>query len=490
MRKVSYILLTFAVSVFFVVLTVIQSMYVKNIIQMKKIIFTRTVNDVMSDVLTEIYTKYSEEVKFPNQDIYIEKEEPINAFQVVGNEIREYEIKQYIKNKYPNLVSGTSINKTETTENNHPVTKLKHDFLKNESHFTVSDIYYMDSVIQSALSSFQLEENFEFGIYCPYYKKYIISSNYSMLEEMSMKGYVYKCMINHSSMLYPSYFVIYFPLQNRFLSFKSNMLIAISSMMIIIIYGLFLFTVITTIESRKIQKSRDDFVDNMTHEFKTPIATVSLASEALKDKEIIGNIILRENYLKIISMENKRLEHMVETILSNATSNKRLRSKLNLEIVDINILVEQAINLIKVILEQKGGRIICLKAKDPLIYIDKEKMIIAIKNLLDNAIKYTRLKPVIRIEITNKKNKILISVSDNGIGIQRNYYNKIFERLFRISTGNIHDVKGYGLGLNYVKAIIRLHGGRITVESEINKGSTFRIYLPIKQDAWKQKEKF
>lgn len=241
---------------------------------------------------------------------------------------------------------------------------------------------------------------------------------------------------------------------------------------------------------KKLQQARDDFVKNITHEFKTPIATVSLAAEILKDKDIIEENNLRENYLNIITLENKRLEQMVETILSNTISSNRILSKLHLEVADINILVEQAIGLMHVILEERKGRVICLKAKEPLVYVDKEKIIIAIKNILDNAIKYNRNQPFIRIELTNKKNKILISIMDNGIGIAKNQVNKVFDRLFRVSTGDVHDVKGYGLGLNYVKSIIRMHGGKIKVESEINKGSTFKIYLPIKQNVWKQKEKF
>ena len=512
MKRVSYILLILTVSVFFIVLTVTQSFNVKNILQMKKTIFTRTINEMMADVLTEIYLHYNfendsrnfyeEKAKcFYKNDSIIKKNTHIILFKEINKKNRDKQIVTFLENTYPEFFPSTKINyknkifpfKTNKTNN---LKGANVDTLNSVKYhikqptFSKTDVYYIDSVIKSFLVSYQMNESYEFGIYSPTYHKYFLYSNEAKLEEISTKGLAYKCDIHFSSQILPAYFVIYFPNQNNYLSDKSNMVIAISIVMIIILYGLFLYTILTTIEYRKIQKSRDDFVNNMTHEFKTPIATILLASEALKDDDIIENEVLRENYLSIISLENKRLENMVETILSNATAKKHLLSKLNLEVTDINILVEEAINLIQVILEQKQGRIICLKARNPLVYVDKEKMVIAIKNLLDNAIKYTRQRPVIRIEITNKKNKIIISVADNGIGIQRNYYNKIFDRLFRVSTGNVHNVKGYGLGLNYVKAIVRLHEGEVKVESQINKGSTFKIYLPVKQNTWKQKEKF
>ena len=141
-------------------------------------------------------------------------------------------------------------------------------------------------------------------------------------------------------------------------------------------------------------------------------------------------------------------------------------------------------------LDKKAGEIILMKTDNPFIQLDKVKILIVIKNILENAIKYNNQKPYIIIKIMIKRNKMILSFQDNGIGIERKEFPKIFEQFYRVSTGNVHNVKGYGLGLNYIKTIIKLHKGKIKVESVLNQGSTFRIYLPLKQIIWKQRRKF
>ena len=494
MRKKTYIIVIVLVAVFLLILSIIQSLNVINIVHMRQTIFTYTINDIMNNVLSEINSHYnidrnlsiySDKPKNTAQKSLGAKQENLYVFKEINKETRVKEIHDYLGEKRP-YIHSSFYPQFIKKENKEPSSES----IINNASFTKGDICYISSVIQKTLNTYEIDEKYEFGIYCPHCADYLISSNKNILAEMSMKGFAYKCLITHNQSSYNAYFVLYFPPENKFLAFKSNMIIWVSVISIALIYSLFLYTFITTMRLKNLQQARDDFVKNITHEFKTPIATVSLAAEILKDKDIIEENNLRENYLNIITLENKRLEQMVETILSNTISSNQMLLKLNLEVADINVLVEQAIDLMHVILEERKGRIICLKAKEPLVYVDKEKIIIAIKNILDNAIKYNRNQPFIRVELANKKNKILISIMDNGIGMAKNQANKVFDRLFRISTGDVHNVKGYGLGLNYVKSIIRMHGGKIKVESEINKGSTFKIYLPIKQNVWKQKEKF
>lgn len=464
-------------------------------VEMRHLIFKGKINDIMEEALQLI----DENNDFNKQKCYFsdsinnlyfndlfESKPGYFLYRPANKELRKKHMDIFTK-EIDNVSLAISAN-NDTLEN--LIQNSSVLVFETEPQFTKQDIYFMDSVVKTILDAFGLHLDFEFGIYCPYFKKYVLITNEKVQQEITESDFIYNFKVDNTFIAFPAYFSIYFPSQNQYLSLNSTPLTITSISMIVIIYLLLLYTIISTIQYNKILKLRDNFVDNMTHEFKTPIATISLASEALGDRDILANADIRENYVQIISIENKRLERMVETILSNATINKRMRSRLNIEVVDINMLVEEVINMFSVILDKKQGQIICLKAKDPLIQLDKEKMLIAIKNILDNAIKYTKSKPFIHIEITNKKNKLLIEITDNGIGIERKYRSKIFDRLFRVSTGNVHDVRGYGLGLNYVKEIVYSHGGKIKVESKKDKGSTFKIYLPVKLYTWKQKEKF
>lgn len=499
MKKSFYIILIIAVNVFFIGMIIIQSIYINNMVEMRHLIYNGKINDVMEEALqlideSEDFNKKKCYFNDSINNLYFkdlfESKPGYFLYRRANKELRIKHMSLF--DKHEDTVSDVVLTYNDTNNDNSEITIQDSSvlFFETEPQYSRQDICFMDSVIKTILEAFGLPLDFEFGIYCPYFKKYVLLTHEEVQQELTESDYIYNFKVNNTFISFPAYFAIYFPSQEQFLALNSTPLTVTSISMIVIIYLLFLYTIISTIQYKKVLKLRDDFVDNMTHEFKTPIATISIASEALGDKDILANAKIRENYVKIISIENKRLERMVETILSNATLNKRMRSKLNKEVIDINVLAEEVVNMFRVILDKKQGQIICLKAKDPLIQLDKEKMLIAIKNILDNAIKYTKDKPFIRIEITNQKKKILIKISDNGIGIERKYNARIFDRLFRISTGNVHDVRGYGLGLNYVKEIVRSHGGKIKVESKKNKGSTFKIYLPVKLYTWKQKEKF
>jgi two-component system phosphate regulon sensor histidine kinase PhoR len=232
---------------------------------------------------------------------------------------------------------------------------------------------------------------------------------------------------------------------------------------------------------KKISEIKTDFINNMTHEFKTPISTISLACEALSDKDIIKSKSLYDNYINVINEENRRLGGMAERILQSASLEKG-QIILKKERVDIHEVILEAINNIHLQGEKKGGRIKTnLKAESFIISADKVHITNVIFNLLDNANKYTPVSPEIIITTENSYSGLLISVKDNGTGISKANQKKIFEKLYRIPTGNIHNVKGFGLGLSYVKAIVEQHGGKISLESELNKGTKFIVYLPVEE---------
>ena len=217
----------------------------------------------------------------------------------------------------------------------------------------------------------------------------------------------------------------------------------------------------------------------MTHEFKTPISTISLAVEVLNDKSVEKSQERVSNYVKMIGDENKRLSLLVENILQTAILDKG-EFKLKVQSIDIHNLIEQTFTNIKLQVENKEGQITSqLNATKPVINADRVHITNILFNLIDNALKYSKDNPDIIVSTKNDDEGIFISVQDNGIGISKDNQKRIFDTMYRVPTGNIHNVKGFGLGLSYVKAVVEKHGGSIKVESELGKGSMFTLYLPF-----------
>ena len=215
----------------------------------------------------------------------------------------------------------------------------------------------------------------------------------------------------------------------------------------------------------------------MTHELKTPISTISLACEALVDEDLSSKTQNRNRFINTIAEENKRIGTLVENVLQSAVIEKE-DLELKIELLDLNAIIKKAIKNIELQLNKNNGELtLNLNAKNTLIEADKIHITNVIYNLLDNAIKYAKEKPVINIESSDVINGVIIKVKDNGIGIAKDQQLKVFEKLYRIPTGDIHNVKGFGLGLSYVKSIIDKLKGNIKVESNIGEGSTFIIEL-------------
>jgi two-component system phosphate regulon sensor histidine kinase PhoR len=277
----------------------------------------------------------------------------------------------------------------------------------------------------------------------------------------------------------PEYLIIYFPDEQIFLLTELWGMLLISIILIIVIMYSFVYTIMTIFRQKRLSEMKNDFINNMTHEFKTPISTISLACEALSDSDIIKDKILFSNYLNIIYGENKRLEGMSDKILQTAVIEKG-QLKMKKEPIDLHVIIADVIKNIRIQVEIKDGVIIKnLKAVHPVIEGDKVHLTNLVYNLLDNANKYTPRRPDIRVSTENTSNGIILIIEDNGIGISKTDQKKIFDKLYRVPTGNIHEVRGFGLGLSYVKAIVAEHKGKISIDSEVNKGSIFRIFLPF-----------
>lgn len=351
------------------------------------------------------------------------------------------------------------------------------------SHFTP-----IEERIDTALINLQIKNelinkgitiDYEFGIYSTFRKEMIYEKTGNFSKELKTEG--------ESFLLFPSdffsipnYLIIYFPKRKAFLIGQLKLTFLISFFLIITIISIFLYVLVSFIRQNKLSEMRNDFINNMTHEFKTPISTISLACEALNDPAFKENEQIKATYTDIISKENLRLAAMAEKILQTAIIDKG-QLKLKNETIDTTAIIQNVVSNFSPQVEQRKGQIhTFFLAENYKIMGDRVHFTNVIFNLLDNAVKYTLDKvPEIIIKTFNDKNKIIIEIIDNGIGINKKEHKNIFEKLYRVNSGNLHDVKGFGLGLSYVKAIVELHKGRIKIESELGKGTTFKLIFNI-----------
>lgn len=248
----------------------------------------------------------------------------------------------------------------------------------------------------------------------------------------------------------------------------------------IIITTAFFLTIRALLRQKKLSEIKSDFINNMTHEFKTPLATISLAVDALKNEKVIADRDKTNYFTGIIKEENKRMNKQVETILQAALLDKQ-EVQLNLKKLSAHAMINSALNNIMLPLEEKNGKIeVSLDATKDIILADEVHFTSLINNLLDNAIKYSKEEGLlIKLNTANTGNMIRIRIEDNGIGMSKETLSRIFEKFYRAHTGNIHNVKGFGLGLSYVKTMVEAHKGSIKPESTLGKGSSFTILVPL-----------
>jgi signal transduction histidine kinase len=273
--------------------------------------------------------------------------------------------------------------------------------------------------------------------------------------------------------------LLYFPDQKSIIlrSLSGLMLVSVFFTLIIILSSI--LGIFTMLRQKKISDIKTDFINNMTHEFKTPIATISIAVDSINNAKVIDEPERIKSFTRIIKEENNRMNARVEQVLQMALLDSS-EFRLNLKPVDINALVARVAGNIRLQVENREGKLeLETGASNPLVEADEVHLSNVIMNLLDNANKYSPGMPDIRVTTVNRGASVVVRVEDKGIGMSTETQRKIFEKFYRLTSGNIHNVKGFGLGLSYARAIVLAHKGEIRVNSEVGKGSTFEVSLPV-----------
>ena len=423
----------------------------------------------------------------------LEEDYNINLSEINLNIENEENVKDFKKVKTTTILNNdqifnrenrfaSSINKLKSVEriNIFDQAKYRSAFLDYSStipiHRRVSSIE-LKTLLESELSTKNIKTKFEFGIYNNGLATKIKSNSY--VELQTGPSYKTPIFVNDNGES-PYTLVVSFPERDKYV-FSS--IISVAGLSILL--TLFVLVVSTTavyqiIHQKKISEIKSDFINNMSHEFKTPIATINLAIDAIKNPKTMGKASKVKDYINVIKEENNRMLSQVEDILLISQLEKGLLP-IKMESVNINNIIKNSIYHVNLILQNKKGKIeVEYNAYEPNIIGNFDHLTNVLVNILDNALKYSENIPIIKIVTSNTEDDLQINIEDNGIGMDKSTKRLIFDKFYRKESGNIHDIKGHGLGLSYVKKIIELHKGKIELISKIKEGTKFIIKLPLK----------
>ncbi len=338
--------------------------------------------------------------------------------------------------------------------------------------------YLLEALLRKEFSRRNIREDFEYGVYdC--FTDSIVYGNYVALDS------THNDTLAHSDLLKLDkpghYFGVYFPNRESTLweEDAAQWTWIFPAVVTLIVFGFFAYSVWVILKQKKLSEMKNDFIGNMTHELKTPISTIALSSEVISDPDIVNEPDRLREYARIIRSENERLRTQVERVLQLATLDKD-QLDLKREPVDMHQVARDVVEHFKLPLQERNVRLdVELNATNATVLGDRVHLNNALANLLDNALKYGPDDSNISLRTRSKGGELLVTVQDHGIGIRKEDLKHIFERFYRVHTGNVHTVKGFGLGLHYVQQISHAHGGGVNVSSEIGKGSTFTLSLPL-----------
>lgn len=332
----------------------------------------------------------------------------------------------------------------------------------------------LDTLLKKEFKNNGVNIGFEYGVKD---NENMVFSSFRKNQEHIKQAYKVK-LFPHDTFPQEQYLQVYFPEKDNYILGNIWSVLGTSFLMIIMFGGIFYYSVNTMLNQKKLSNIKNDFINNMTHELKTPVSTIGLALEVIRDKDITKTPEKTERYLSIIAEENQRLGTQVEKVLQIAQLEKG-DVKLQFEVLNVNKVLQQVVKNLSVQAEQLNAKItVDFENENLRTSADKVHLTNIFYNLLDNAIKYSKENPIINITTETIEDQIFIKIKDQGIGIPKDQLSKVFDKFYRVPKGNLHDVKGFGLGLSYVKSMLALHLGKISVNSKINEGSEFIVQLP------------
>lgn len=504
MRKKSIWLLAVIMAATMIWLIIVQARWIENALIVKDQEFARTVNKALYEIVQEIeeretvmqitnetFTFKSDSSNLPNIDYFIDPATQendsleANDFFVLGKDSAIYKVSD---NPAQQVKLTGSFDQVELRKSLNKKLKAKTVFFENVINRMIRkeinleeriDRETLKKIIQDKLDANGIDLPYEFAVRTPEEEYYLKSEDFTL-------DYVKKM---YEILMYPNdilaaqhHLVLYFTKDKSYVNKDMPQPVLTSVILTIIISLMFAFTMLVIFKQRKLSELKNDFISNMTHELKTPISTISLASQMLKDSGISLDRSRIDSVTKIIDDESQRLGFQVDKVLQTSLFEKG-RIHMKFKELDVHRLIHNAVSNMKLKVSNKGGTIKDeLNAKKCNLAVDEMHFTNLVFNLLDNAVKYSRegVPPEISITTQDRPKGLFISVSDNGVGIPREHLKKIFNKFYRVQKGNVHNVKGFGLGLSYVKRIIDEHGGTINVKSELGKGTTFEIFIPRK----------
>ena len=360
-----------------------------------------------------------------------------------------------------------------------PVQQITKNYFVVSFYDTLNPIVLQNLLVEK-FGGYHIVEPFEYGIYdC--FTDSIIFDKYVDLS----KGKVLSAQTSSTQRKWDHdghYFGVYFPNKKDIVVVEKDIIsdeLFWSTILLALVLMVFSVTIFIILRQKRLSEVKTDFINNMTHELKTPISTIALSSDVLRKMTDFTDEKRITRYANIIHSENARLESQVERVLQLAKMENG-KIELKKELLDLHSIIEKCIGTFKLIVNQKNGHLLVkTEAVQTKFYGDKVHITNVIYNLLDNATKYCKEIPEIELSTSSDINGIYLVVKDLGKGMSDEQLKQIFEKFYRVPTGSVHDVKGFGLGLFYVKEIVNAHSGKISVKSEINVGSEFRVFIPF-----------
>ncbi len=364
----------------------------------------------------------------------------------------------------------------------------------------------LDTILKQELANHGIEADYTYGVYARELRSFIIVDGRYMVTDRgptntvsdpdsaavaseskggaSLETSRYAVdLFSEATLIPPGLLAVHFPDRSSIVLGELWWTILLSGILLTIVTVCFAYSIFVIFRQKRLSRMKNDFINNMTHEFKTPIATISLAADSITNVRVLGFPDKVERFATIIKAENQRMHRQVEKVLQAAQID-RGDMKLRPVEVDVNELAKEAADNMALQIEKQEGRLTLeLAAQQPLIHADRTHLSNVIHNLMDNAIKYSPDNVDITVRTEDTRNGVRVLIRDRGIGMTHEDQRQIFESFFRVHTGNRHDVKGFGLGLSYVKATVEAHGGKVAVDSTPGKGSTFSFELPRKSAA-------